>query len=88
MLLICTPAHHHSFLLYSHSLTHSLDVSLTHPPTHSFTHSFTRCPQGLVMLHLLGALDDKGAVTSPVGAGMALYPLDPSLSRMLVEATR
>jgi HrpA-like RNA helicase len=40
------------------------------------------------MLHLLGALDDKGAVTSPVGAGMALYPLDPSLSRMLVEATR
>lgn len=40
------------------------------------------------MLHLLGALDNAGAVTSPVGRGMALYPLEPSLSRMLVEAAR
>lgn len=44
--------------------------------------------EGLVILHLLGALDDTGRVTSPVGKGMALYPLDPSLSRMLVEASR
>ena len=41
-----------------------------------------------MILHLLGALDDTGRVTSPVGKGMALYPLDPSLSRMLVEASR
>lgn len=40
------------------------------------------------MLHLLGALDASGAVTSPVGRGMSLYPLDPALSRMLVEAAR
>jgi HrpA-like RNA helicase len=40
------------------------------------------------MLHLLGALDDNGYVTSPVGQGMAIYPLDPALSRMLVEAAR
>lgn len=41
-----------------------------------------------MILHLLGALDDGGGVTSPVGKGMALYPLDPALSRMLVEAAR
>ena len=40
------------------------------------------------MLHMLGALNDRGEVTTPVGQGMAIYPLEPCLSRMLIEAAR
>ena len=37
---------------------------------------------------MFGALDDKGRVTPDVGRQMAVYPLEPSLSRMMVEADR
>jgi HrpA-like RNA helicase len=43
--------------------------------------------QGLVLLHQLGALDDFGRITH-LGRDMVELPLDPSLSRMLVEACR
>jgi ATP-dependent RNA helicase DHX8/PRP22 len=43
--------------------------------------------QALQQLHLLGALDDAGCVTAE-GARMARLPLDPPLSRMVVEAEK
>jgi HrpA-like RNA helicase len=43
--------------------------------------------QALQQLHLLGAIDDSGRVTEE-GARMARLPLDPQLSRMVVEAEK
>jgi ATP-dependent helicase HrpA len=40
---------------------------------------------GYVLLHELGALDDKNALT-PVGAELARLPVDPTLGRMLLQA--
>jgi ATP-dependent RNA helicase DHX8/PRP22 len=37
------------------------------------------------MLYLLGALDADGAMTK-LGRDMALFPLEPALSRMLLAA--
>jgi ATP-dependent helicase HrpA len=42
---------------------------------------------GLALLHELGALDGKQALT-PVGRQLAALPVDPRLGRMLVEADR
>lgn len=42
--------------------------------------------EGLLMLHSLGALDDRGHVT-PLGQAMAKMPLDPALSRAILQAT-
>jgi ATP-dependent RNA helicase DHX8/PRP22 len=39
----------------------------------------------LRMLYLLGALDADGAMTK-LGRDMALFPLEPALSRMLLAA--
>ena len=44
--------------------------------------------QGLLLLHMIGALDDAGNITADVGRPMSVYPLEPSLSRMMVEAAR
>ena len=41
--------------------------------------------EALVLLHMLGALDGAGAVTA-LGRAMALLPLDPHASRMLLAA--
>lgn len=41
--------------------------------------------QALVELHKLGALDDFGAITA-LGRQMSTFPLDPHISRMLIEA--
>ncbi|RYY68593.1 hypothetical protein EON63_24635 [archaeon] len=39
----------------------------------------------MVLLHQLGALDDLGAIT-PRGRVMGQLPLDPRLSRAIIEA--
>jgi HrpA-like RNA helicase len=44
--------------------------------------------QALLLLHMFGALDDAGNVTAEVGRPMSVYPLEPALSRMMVEAAR
>ncbi|MCX6463540.1 MAG: ATP-dependent RNA helicase HrpA, partial [Pseudonocardiales bacterium] len=42
---------------------------------------------GIGLLHELGALDDRDALT-PVGRALSTLPVDPRLGRMLVEADR
>ncbi|MFC4948565.1 ATP-dependent RNA helicase HrpA [Pseudonocardia sp. GCM10023141] len=42
---------------------------------------------GIALLHELGALDGRNALT-PVGRALAALPVDPRLGRMLVEADR
>ncbi|MEJ3652343.1 ATP-dependent RNA helicase HrpA [Actinomycetes bacterium KLBMP 9759] len=42
---------------------------------------------GLALLHELGALDGRNALT-PVGRALSTLPVDPRLGRMLVEADR
>lgn len=49
--------------------------------------SETQMIEGLIMLHMLGALDANGDVTE-IGRGMSNFPLEPNLSRMLYEASR
>lgn len=41
--------------------------------------------EALLMLHSLGALDDHGHVTE-LGQTMSKFPLDPSLSRAILQA--
>jgi pre-mRNA-splicing factor ATP-dependent RNA helicase DHX15/PRP43 len=43
--------------------------------------------RALEMLNYLGALDDEGNLT-PLGGTMAEFPLDPQLSKLLIEAAR
>lgn len=43
--------------------------------------------EALLMLHSLGALDEKGQVTE-IGNQMSKFPLDPSLSRAILEAAK
>ena len=42
---------------------------------------------GVALLHELGALDDREALT-PIGRALSTLPVDPRLGRMLVEADR
>lgn len=49
--------------------------------------SETQMIEGLVMLHMLGAIDGNGDVTD-IGREMSKFPLEPNLSRMLYEASR
>lgn len=43
--------------------------------------------RALELLHFLGALDDKSALT-PTGALMSLFPLDPQLCKVLIESPK
>lgn len=43
--------------------------------------------EGLVMLHMLGAIDGNGDITE-IGRGMSNFPLEPPLSRMLYESSK
>ncbi len=43
--------------------------------------------QALQLLHTLGALDDEGTIT-PLGTQMSGFPLEPNLSRVLIEAAK
>ena len=52
---------------------------------------FSRPPSKCLMqayevLYALGALDDNGDLTSPLGQRMSEYPLDPMLSKMLLSS--
>ena len=40
--------------------------------------------QGVELLYALGALNDDGNLTEPIGVQMAEFPLDPMLSKMLL----
>ncbi|XP_003384417.3 PREDICTED: probable ATP-dependent RNA helicase DHX35 [Amphimedon queenslandica] len=40
--------------------------------------------QGLELLYALGALDDEGKLTNPLGMQMAEFPLNPMFARMLL----
>lgn len=42
--------------------------------------------QGVELLYALGALDDNGSLTEPLGVRMAEFPLDPMLSKMLLSS--
>jgi pre-mRNA-splicing factor ATP-dependent RNA helicase DHX15/PRP43 len=41
--------------------------------------------RALELLNYLGALDDDGNLT-PLGEVMSMFPLDPQLSKMLIES--
>lgn len=41
--------------------------------------------RSLQILHNLGALDNEGRVTNGIGSKMSRFPLEPMLSRMLIE---
>jgi HrpA-like RNA helicase len=78
------------------SLTPSLSPFLLpslHPLNPSYSFDFMDPPsepqmiEGLVMLHMLGAIDGNGDITE-TGRGMSTFPLEPNLSRMLFEASR
>lgn len=47
----------------------------------------TAVREGFVTLRQLGAIDDAGNLT-PIGRTMARFPLDPRLSRIIIEARR
>uniref|UniRef100_A0A0B7A8J7 RNA helicase n=1 Tax=Arion vulgaris TaxID=1028688 RepID=A0A0B7A8J7_9EUPU len=42
--------------------------------------------RGLELLYALGALDDSGNLTSPLGLQMAEFPLSPSFAKMLLSS--
>lgn len=48
--------------------------------------SFGQLGEALLMLHSLGALDDRGQVTT-TGQAMSKLPLEPALSRAILQAT-
>lgn len=54
---------------------------------HLYHHSSSLDPhcQALTLLHTLGALDEDGHISS-LGHQMSTLPLEPSMSRALVEA--
>ncbi|KAJ1651928.1 ATPdependent RNA helicase [Dispira simplex] len=43
---------------------------------------------GLELLHALGALNDDGCLTSPLGYQLAKWPLPPMLAKSVIEAQR
>ncbi len=44
--------------------------------------------KGLIELHMLGALANDGSITDDIGRHMMQFPLEPILSRMVVESLR
>ena len=61
------------------------DPSLSNAIFHGVNVIADMCLQALSQLHTLGGLDDFGTITA-LGRRMSSFPLEPNLSRAVIEA--
>lgn len=68
-------------MLKSMGIDNLVEFDFLDPPPHDML------VRGLEMLYALGALNDRGDLTK-LGRKMAEFPLDPMLSKMLIESEK